>query len=42
VVEFDPCEEARIAGDIGDREIGQFGFRKHRNFPLNTRNFPAS
>src|SRR6516164_8186168 len=33
VVEFDPRKKARIAGDIRDREIGQFRFRKHRNSP---------
>src|SRR5215469_9303393 len=41
MVEFDPCEEARIAGDIGDGEIGQFRFRKHHNSPQNKQNLAA-
>jgi hypothetical protein len=36
VVEFDPGQEARIAGDIGYGEIGQFRFRKHRISPQKT------
>src|SRR6516164_3283556 len=35
MVEFDACKEVRIAGDIGDSEIGQFRFRKHHHSPRN-------
>ena len=31
MVEFDPGEKVRIAGDIGDGEISRFRFRKHCN-----------
>src|SRR5262249_21967508 len=40
VVELDTSEETRIAGDIGDHEVGRFRLRKHRNLPQNGQNWP--
>src|SRR5262249_6516530 len=38
VVELNTSEEARIARDIGDNEVGRFRVRKHRNLPQDGRN----
>lgn len=35
VVEFDRRQEVGVAGDVGNREICRFSFRKHRDLPRN-------